>query len=744
MYVVKRDGRREGVKFDKIMSRLLALSKHLEFINPSEIAIPVIQGLYPGVTTMELDTLAAEIAASMTTRHPHYERLAARLAISNLHKKTQDMTFSRMMNALPNISKETLDLVNTYADRLDAAIVDDRDFLLTYFGFKTLEKSYLLTAKPWQERPQYLFMRVAVGIHQDLEAVLQTYRALSLGWFIHATPTLFHAGTQYPQLSSCFLLAMRDDSVSGIFDTLKQCALISKMAGGIGLHVHGIRASGSAIGDSGGVSNGLVPMLRVFNNTARYIDQGGNKRPGAFAVYLEPWHADIFAFLDLKKNTGKEEQRARDLFYGLWIPDLFMERVASDSTWCLMCPQESPGLEACWGDTFHSLYTTYEKEGRFRKRIQARQLWHAIIASQIETGTPYMLYKDACNRKSNQQHLGTIQGSNLCTEIVEYTSPEEVAVCNLASVALSRFVHDGLFQFQTLKDTVKILTVNLNRIIDLNVYPVPEAKASNLKHRPIGIGVQGLADAFILMRYPFDSDEAQRLNRQIFETIYYAALEASCELAEKDGPYASYQGSPASQGILQYDMWGVRPSSLWDWSTLKRQIAAHGLRNSLLVALMPTASTAHILGNHESFEPYTSNVYTRRVLAGEYQVVNRHLLRDLTHRGLWNERMRHRLLSENGSVQQIDQIPEDLKKLYRTVWEIPQKHLVKMAADRAPFIDQSQSMTIYMAEPTYAKMTSMHFYGWKLGLKTGMYYLRSKPAANAIPFTVDRCLACES
>uniref|UniRef100_A0A3B3UYG3 Ribonucleoside-diphosphate reductase n=1 Tax=Poecilia latipinna TaxID=48699 RepID=A0A3B3UYG3_9TELE len=669
-----------------------------DFVDPTQITMKVIQGLYSGVTTVELDTLAAETAATLTTKHPDYAILAARIAVSNLHRETKKV-FSDVMEDLynyvnpfnkrhsPMISRETLDIVLENKDLLNSAIIYDRDFSYNFFGFKTLERSYLLKINgKVAERPQHMLMRVAVGIHkEDIDAAVETYNLLSEKWFTHASPTLFNAGTTRPQLSSCFLLAMSEDSINGIYDTLKQCALISKSAGGIGLAVSCIRATGSYIAGTNGISNGLVPMLRVYNNTARYVDQGGNKRPGAFSVYLEPWHADVFEFLELKKNTGKEEQRARDLFFALWIPDLFMKRVESNQDWSLMCPSDCPGLDECWGEEFEELYTRYEKEGRVKRVVKAQQLWYAIIESQTETGTPYMLYKDACNRKTNQQNLGTIKSSNLCTEIVEYTSKDE-------------------------------------------------AEKSNKRHRPIGIGVQGLADAFILMRYPFESPEAQLLNIHIFETIYYAALEASCELAAEFGPYETYAGSPVSKGILQYDMWEKTPTDLWDWKALKEKIAKHGVRNSLLLAPMPTASTAQILGNNESIEAYTSNIYTRRVLSGEFQIVNPHLLKDLTERGLWNEDMKNQLIARNGSIQ----IPEDLKQLYKTVWEISQKTVLKMAADRGTYIDQSQSLNIHIAEPNYGKLTSMHFYGWKLGLKTGMYYLRTKPAANPIQFTLNK------
>merc|ERR1712112_557897 len=605
----------------------------------------------------------------------------------------------------------------------------------------TLERSYLLKKDgKVVERPQQMLMRVAVGIHgEDIDAAIETYDLLSQKLFTHTSPTLFNAATPRPQLSSCFLLTMASDSIEGIYDTLKQCALISKSAGGIGLNVHCIRASGSYIAGTNGNSNGLVPMLRVFNNTARYVDQGGNKRPGAFAMYLEPWHADIFDFLDLRKNHGKEEQRARDLFYAMWIPDLFMKRVKADENWSLMCPDECPGLHEVWGEEFEALYEKYEKEGRARKTVKAQKLWYHIIESQIETGTPYMLYKDACNRKSNQQNLGTIKCSNLCTEIVEYSAPDEVAVCNLASIAVNMFVKpDKTFDFDKLKMVAKVVTKNLNKIIDVNYYPVIEARNSNMRHRPIGIGIQGLADAYILMRFPFESEEAALLNKQIFETIYYGALEASCEIAQVEGPYSTYPGSPVSRGILQYDMWDVKPTSLHDWASLKAKIAKHGVRNSLLMAPMPTASTAQILGNNESVEAYTSNIYTRRVLSGEFQVVNQHLLRDLTELGVWSDEVKNEIISNNGSIQAVACIPDHIKKLYKTVWEISQKVVLKQAADRGAFIDQSQSLNVHIAEPNFGKMSSMHFYGWELGLKTGTYYLRTKPAAQAIQFTVDK------
>ncbi|CAG9785562.1 unnamed protein product [Diatraea saccharalis] len=744
----------EEVHIDKITSRIkkLCYGLNMDFVDPVSITLKVISGIYSGVTTVELDNLAAETAATMTTDHPDYAVLAARLAISNLHKETKKH-FSEVMTNLynivnphtkkraPMISDTHYNIIMKNKERLDSAIVYDRDFKYNYFGFKTLERSYLLKINnKVAERPQHMLMRVSIGIHgEDIDAAINTYNLLSEKYFTHASPTLFSAATPRPQLSSCFLVAMKDDSIEGIYDTLKQCALISKSAGGIGVHVHCIRAKGSYIAGTNGVSNGIVPMLRVYNNTARYVDQGGNKRPGAFAVYLEPWHADIFEFLDLKKNTGKEEVRARELFYALWIPDLFMKRVEKNEDWSLMCPHDCPGLADCWGDEFEKLYEQYESEKRFVKQVRAQILWKAIIEAQVETGTPYMLYKDACNSKSNQKNLGTIKCSNLCTEIVEYTSADEVAVCNLASIALNMFINeDKTYNFDKLKEVTKIITQNLNKIIDVNFYPIPEARKSNMRHRPIGIGVQGLADTFVMMRIAYESEAAIKLNQQIFETIYYGALEASCELAEKYGVYETYDGCPASQGILQYDMWNKTPTDLWDWSALKSKIAKHGLRNSLLLAPMPTASTAQILGNNESFEPFTSNIYQRRVLSGEFQVVNHHLLRDLTEADLWDDDMKNLIIHNNGSIQNIDAIPKEIRDLYKTVWEVSVKTTIQMAADRGAFIDQSQSFNIHVAEPNYGKLTSIHFYAWKMGLKTGMYYLRTKPAANAIQFTVDK------
>jgi ribonucleoside-diphosphate reductase alpha chain len=752
MYVLKRDGRKELVKFDKITARVKKLCYGLNVaVDPTKIAMKVIEGVYDNVTTTELDNLAAEIAATNTVSHPDYALLASRIAVSNLHKNTKKSFSQTMLDLFEYIdpitgenasllAEDVYNIINENAETFDSNIIYDRDFNFDYFGFKTLERSYLLKLHGMvAERPQHMYMRVAIGIHKDdIESAIETYNSMSEGWFTHATPTLFNAGTPKPQMSSCFLLTMQDDSISGIYDTLKQCAQISQSAGGIGLAIHTIRAKGSYIKGTNGTSNGIVPMLKVYNDTARYVDQGGGKRKGSFAMYVEPWHADIFDFLDLKKNHGKEEQRARDLFYALWIPDLFMKRVEDDGEWTLMCPNECPGLHECHGDEFEKLYLKYEGEGLGRKTIKAQDLWFKILESQIETGTPYMLYKDACNEKSNQKNLGTIKSSNLCTEIVEYTAPDEVAVCNLASIALPKYVKDGEMDHNKLFEVTYQVTKNLNKIIDRNFYPIPEARNSNMRHRPIGIGVQGLADAFILLRLPFDSDAAKKLNKEIFETLYYAAATASKDLAKEDGHYESFPGSPSSEGILQFDMWGVTPSDRWEWDVLKEEIKEHGLRNSLLLAPMPTASTAQILGNNECFEPYTSNIYTRRVLSGEFIVVNKHLLRDLNKMGLWDEDLKNKLIAANGSVQQIDEIPQNLKDLYKTAWEISQKDILEMAADRGAYIDQSQSLNIFMENPNFGKLTSMHFYGWKKGLKTGMYYLRTKAAADAIKFTVEK------
>ena len=754
MYVVKRDGHREPVMFDKITDRIKKLCYGLnEMVDAVKVAMRVIEGLYDGVTTSELDNLAAETAAAMTVTHPDYALLAARIAISNLHKNTKK-SFSETMNDMyhyvnprtnqeaPLLSDEVHQVIMENAEFLDSHVIYNRDFNYDYFGFKTLERSYLLKINgKIVERPQHMLMRVAVGIHlNDLQSVIETYDLMSKKFFTHATPTLFNAGTPKPQMSSCFLLTMKDDSIDGIYDTLKQTAKISQSAGGIGLSIHNVRATGSYIRGTNGTSNGIVPMLRVFNDTARYVDQGGGKRKGSFAIYIEPWHADIFEFLDLKKNTGKEEMRARDLFFAMWISDLFMQRVENDAEWTLMCPNECPGLYDTYGEKFDELYTSYELAGKGRKTIRARELWEKILESQIETGTPYMLYKDAANRKSNQKNLGTIRSSNLCTEILEYTSEDEIAVCNLASISLPMFVEDGKFNHELLYNVTKRVTRNLNKVIDRNYYPVPEAENSNMRHRPVGLGVQGLADAFIMLRLPFTSDEAKQLNQDIFETIYFAAVTASMEMAKEEGPYSTFGGSPISQGEFQYNLWGLQDSDLsgrWDWTSLRKEVMEHGVRNSLLLAPMPTASTSQILGNNEAFEPYTSNIYTRRVLSGEFIVVNKHLLEDLVKRGLWNENLKQEIMRHNGSIQNIDIIPQDLKELYKTVWEMSMKDIIDMSRHRGYFIDQSQSLNLFMQDATYAKLTSMHFYAWKSGLKTGMYYLRTKSAVDAIKFTLN-------
>ena len=753
MYVVKRDGHREPVMFDKITERIKKLCYGLnELVDPVKVAMRVIEGLYDGVSTSELDNLAAETAASMTIAHPDYAQLAARVAISNLHsntKKSFSETMKDMYNYVnprngqdaPLLSDEVFKVIQENSAFLDSHIIYTRDFNYDYFGFKTLERSYLLKINgKIVERPQHMLMRVSVGIHlDDLKSVIETYDLMSKKFFTHATPTLFNAGTPKPQMSSCFLLAMQDDSIDGIYDTLKQTAKISQSAGGIGLSIHNVRATGSYIRGTNGTSNGIVPMLRVFNDTARYVDQGGGKRKGSFAIYIETWHADIFEFLDLKKNTGKEEMRARDLFFAMWTSDLFMKRVQEDSTWTLMCPNECPGLYDVYGEEFEALYTSYEAQNKGRKTIKARELWEKILESQIETGTPYMLYKDAANRKSNQKNLGTIRSSNLCTEIMEYTSADEIAVCNLASISLPMFVENGEFNHELLYNVTKRVTRNLNKVIDRNYYPVKEAENSNMRHRPVGLGVQGLADAFIMLRMPFTSDEAKKLNQEIFETLYFAALTASMEVAQVEGPYSTYEGSPISKGEFQHNLWNIKDEELsgrWDWAGLRKEILKHGVRNSLLVAPMPTASTSQILGNNEAFEPYTSNIYTRRVLSGEFIVVNKHLLEDLVKRGLWTEELKQQIMRNNGSVQDLD-IPQDLKELYKTVWEMSMKDIIDMSRHRGYFIDQSQSLNLFMQDANYAKLTSMHFYAWQSGLKTGMYYLRTKAAVDAIKFTLN-------
>jgi ribonucleoside-diphosphate reductase alpha subunit len=758
MYVVKRDGRKETVKFDKITARIIKMCYGLDpLVSPEAVAMKVIEGIYDGVSTSDLDNLAAEVAAAKTIDHPDYALLASRIAVSNLHKETKK-TFSEVIDDLHHyidpktnqnaslVADDVYAIIQENKEAFDSSIIYDRDFRYDYFGFKTLSRSYLMRLNgKIAERPQQMLMRVAIGIHKkDVASAIKTYNLMSEGWFTHATPTLFNAGTPKPQMSSCFLLTMKSDSIEGIYDTLKSCAQISQSAGGIGLALHDIRATGSYIKGTNGTSNGIVPMLRVFNDTARYVDQGGGKRKGSFAMYIEPWHADVFDFLDLKKNHGKEEQRARDLFYALWIPDLFMQRVKENGDWTLMCPHECPGLSDTHSAEFEALYTKYEKEGKGRKTIKAQDLWFKILESQIETGTPYMLYKDAANAKSNQQNLGTIKSSNLCTEIIEYTAPDEVAVCNLASLALPKYVtEDGNFDHDKLFEVTYQATLNLNRIIDENFYPVVEAKNSNLRHRPIGLGVQGLADAFIMMGLPFESEEARALNREVFETIYFASMSASKDLAKVEGPYETIKGSPVSKGIFQFDMWGVTPTNRWEWDILKEEVKKHGVRNSLLLAPMPTASTAQILGNNECFEPYTSNIYTRRVLSGEFIIVNKHLLKDLVREGLWNKDMRQKIMTANGSVQNINEVPQRLKDLYKTAWEISQKAIIDQAADRGAYICQSQSLNIFMENANFGKLTSMHFYGWEKGLKTGMYYLRTKAATDAIKFTVEKTVVQE-
>jgi len=755
MFVLKRDGRKEAVKFDKITARIQKLCYGLDaLVDPTAVAMKVIEGIYEGVTTFELDNLAAEVAASLTVKHPDYAQLAARIAVSNLHKKTKK-SFSDTMSDLyeytnpvtnqkaPMLADDVYQIIQDNKEVLDSTIIYDRDFSYDYFGFKTLERSYLLrTDGQIAERPQHMLMRVSIGIHKDdIPAAIETYEMMSKKYFTHATPTLFNAGTPKPQMSSCFLLTMKDDSIDGIYDTLKQCSKISQSAGGIGLSIHNVRAKGSYIRGTNGTSNGIVPMLRVFNDTARYVDQGGGKRKGSFAIYLEPWHADVFDFLDLRKNHGKEEMRARDLFYAMWTPDLFMERVEANGEWTLMCPNECPGLADVYGAKFKTLYEKYEKERKGRKTIKARELWEKIVESQIETGTPYMLYKDACNEKSNQKNLGTIKSSNLCTEIVEYTAPDEVAVCNLASLALPMFVEDGKFDHEKLYNVTYKVTKNLNVVIDRNYYPVQEARNSNMRHRPIGLGVQGLADAFILLRLPFTSPEAKQLNKDIFETIYFASLKASKDLAKVDGAYETFKGSPISKGKFQFDLWGVKAKDLsgrWDWDELRAEIIESGVRNSLMLAPMPTASTSQILGNNECFEPYTSNIYTRRVLSGEFIIVNKHLLKDLVKLGLWNDELKNEILRTNGSIQNIENIPQNIKDLYKTVWELSMKDIIDMAGERGQFIDQSQSLNLFVENANLGKLTSMHFYAWKQGLKTGMYYLRTKSAVDAIKFTVQK------
>ena len=755
MQVVNRKGEREDVRFDAIHEKLRSLSHGLDpvWVDPGHVTKLTIEGLYDGVTTRELDQLAAETAASLASQHPDYSRLAARICVDDLHRSTKD-TFTDVITDLreyidpesgmhaPLISEEVYDIIMANAEVLNNHIDYSRDHNYDYFGFKTLERSYLLRLNgEIAERPQHMLLRVSVGIHHgNITKALETYDLMSQGYFTHATPTLFNSGTPTPQMSSCFLLTMQDDSLDGIYDTLKQCALISKSAGGIGLSIHHIRSKGSYIKGTNGESNGIVPMLRVFNDTARYVDQGGGKRKGSIAIYLEPWHPDILAFLDLKKNHGKEELRARDLFYALWTPDLFMERVEQNADWSFFCPNECPGLQDAYGAEFKALYEKYEAAGLARETLPARTVWDKVVESQIETGTPYMLYKDAANEKSNQKNLGTIRSSNLCTEIMEYTAKDEVAVCNLASIALNKYVdsESKTFNHKLLYDVTYHATGNLNRVIDVNFYPVEEARNSNMRHRPIGLGVQGLADTFALLQLPFESSEARKLNKEIFETIYFAACTASKDAAIAEGAYSSFKGSPASRGELQFDLWGMNEhSGRWDWDTLKGEIIEHGMRNSLLLAPMPTASTSQILGNNECFEAFTSNLYVRRTLSGEFIVLNKHLVRDLIALDLWSIGIKDEILRHKGSIQGIEGIPDHIKALYKTTWEIKQRHVLDMAADRGAYVDQSQSMNIHMVDANPAKVTSMHFYGWKQGLKTGMYYLRTKAAADAIQFTVE-------
>jgi ribonucleoside-diphosphate reductase alpha chain len=762
MRIIKRDGSQEPVSFDKVLQRIQKAGKDLN-VQVDTLAQNIISQICDGISSSKLDELAAQLAASLSTLHPDYAILASRLTISNHHKNTP-LTFAKVVHTLRNqvsthtgksvyyVSEELDQVAQLFSNEIEAEIQYDRDYDFDYFGFKTLEKSYLLkdTSGRILERPQHMWMRVALGIwttgsnttQEQLKQAFETYNLMSQKIYTHATPTLFNAGTPRPQLSSCFLLAMKDDSIDGIYETLKDCANISKFAGGIGLHIHNVRAAGSLIGGTNGTSNGIVPMLRNFNATARYVDQGGGKRNGSFAIYLEPWHADIEDFLKLKLNTGETEERARDLFYALWISDLFMKRVEADGQWSLFCPHEAPGLSDVYGDEFDALYTKYEKEGRARKSVSAQKLWFKILDSQMETGTPYLLYKDPANKKSNQKNLGTIKSSNLCTEIIEFSSPEETAVCNLASIALPAFVsHDNLsFNFDRLRQVTASVVKALNKVIDINFYPIPEAKRSNMRHRPIGLGVQGLADVFARLRIPWETPEATRLNQLIFEHMYYAAVEASSYLAAKNGSYETFDGCPASKGLLQPDLWNVTPitetEKILDWTSLRIN-ASHGLRNSLLVAPMPTASTSQILGYTECFEPMTSNIYARRVLAGEYVVVNKYLVKNLMEIGIWSESLKQQIIAQNGSIQGIKEIPEDIQAIYKTSWEIKQRTLIDMAAARGAFICQSQSLNLSMENPTYAKLTSMHFYAWKQGLKTGCYYLRTKAPVMAQKFTVD-------
>ena len=750
MEVTKRDGAKERVKLDKILNRVKKQSYglNMDYIEPMEIAKKVIHGLYDGISSVELDTLAAETAAALTPTHPDYSILASRICVTSLHKRTPK-SFSSVIDQLynyvdpktglkaPMIADDVYDIIMKNSKDIDSQVIADRDLDYDYFGFKTLEKSYLLKIDGLPaERPQQMLMRVAIGIHkEDLASAYKTYDLMSQGYFTHATPTLFNAGTRRPQLSSCFLVSMDGDSIQGIYKTLSDVAQISKNAGGIGLHIHNVRGTGAYIRGTNGTSNGIIPMLKVFNETARYVDQGGGRRKGSFAIYLEPWHCDVEDFLNLRKNHGKEEMRARDLFLALWTPDLFMQRVKEDGEWTLFSPDEAPGLDDVYGEDFVKLYTKYEEEGRGRKTIKAQELWYKIIEAQIETGTPYMLYKDAANIKSNQKNLGTIKSSNLCTEIMEYSDSKETAVCNLASIALPKFIIPGKkpkYDLNALKDIAYTATINLNRVIDVNYYPTKETKTSNMKHRPIGIGVQGLADTFAILKIPFESDEAKTLDRDIFEAIYYGAMCASVDLAEKEGAYQTFKGSPLSKGLFQFDLWNESPSTRWDWEELRERVLTHGARNSLLLAPMPTASTSQILGNNECFEPFTSNIYIRKTLSGEFPVVNKHLVKDLVKLNMWDDNLRDKIIINNGSVQDIPEIPDEIKIIYKTAWEMSQKIIIDHAAARAPFICQSQSMNLFVQDANFAKLSSAHFYGWDKGLKTGSYYIRTKAATTAI------------
>ncbi len=750
MEVIKRDGSRERVKLDKILNRVKkqCYGLNMDYIEPMEIAKKVISGLYDGISSVELDTLAAETSAALTPTHPDYSILASRICVTSLHKRTPK-SFSQVIEQLynyvdpktgleaPMIADDVYEIITNNSKDIDSQIITDRDLDYDYFGFKTLEKSYLLKIDGLPaERPQQMIMRVAIGIHKnDLASAYKTYDLMSQGYFTHATPTLFNSGTRRPQLSSCFLVSMNDDSIQGIYKTLSDVAQISKNAGGIGLHIHNVRGTGAYIKGTNGTSNGIIPMLKVFNETARYVDQGGGRRKGSFAIYLEPWHCDVEDFLNLRKNHGKEEMRARDLFLALWTPDLFMERVRDNGDWTLFSPDEAPGLDDCYDEDFNNLYTKYESEGRGRKTLKAQDLWYKIIEAQIETGTPYILYKDSANTKSNQKNLGTIKSSNLCTEIIEYSDSKETAVCNLASIALPKFIIPGKkpkYDLNALKDIAYTATINLNRVIDVNYYPTKETKISNMKHRPIGIGVQGLADTFAILKIPFESEEAKQLDREIFEAIYYGAMCASVDLAEKEGAYQSFKGSPLSKGLFQFDLWNESPSTKWGWEELRERVKTHGARNSLLLAPMPTASTSQILGNNECFEPFTSNIYIRKTLSGEFPVVNKHLVKELVKLGMWSESLRDKIIINNGSVQDIKEIPDEIKEIYKTAWEMSQKVIIDHAAIRAPFICQSQSMNLFVQDANFAKLSSAHFYGWSKGLKTGSYYIRTKAATTAI------------